>query len=191
MQTGFNSLKSGLGYDVSCPGHESNTATIPVVEPVSEYRMSKKIGMSLAKDNVEVKYMAADGDALRSHGIQDGKHAVAIQRLPDPAPHGGTQFRHITKRTFSPRMFPGDVAILRAENKKMLEEDVKRHRLKTLHRHIHPLFRIFRCLHTKDAANHTRPTGLLYARSTLDPMYDEGCPVSTPRRRQKQLRSTP
>ena len=69
MQTGFNTLKLGVGYGVSCP-REGNAATMPVVEPVSEYRMDRKMGTNLAKDNVAVKCMAVDGDAHRSRSVQ-------------------------------------------------------------------------------------------------------------------------
>ena len=127
------------GYDVSCPGHEGCTATIPVVDPISEYRMGREMGLSLAKDNVRVKFVATDGDALGSRGIQAGMPAIAIERQSDTTHLGETQFRHIMKTQFSPRMFPGDTAIIRAENKKMFAEDVK-NRCQKVYTDMHTLY---------------------------------------------------
>ena len=62
--------------------------------------------MSLAKDNVRVKFVATDGDALGSRGIQAGMPAIAIERRSDTTHLGETQFRHIMKTPFSPGCFP-------------------------------------------------------------------------------------
>ena len=97
------------------------------------------MGLSLAKDNVTVKCVATDGDALGSRGIQAGMPAIAIQRQSDTTHLGETQFRHIMKTPFSPRMFLGDAAIIRAENKKMFAEDVK-NRCQQIYTDMHTMY---------------------------------------------------
>ena len=144
-----SSLKNSCGAGQSCsqaiatciewPGHEGCTATIPVVDPISEYRMGREMGLNLAKDNVRVKLVATDGDALGSRGIQAGMPAIAIERQSDTTHLGETQFRHIMKTPFSPRMFPGDTAIIRAENKKMFAEYVK-NRCQKVYTDMHTLY---------------------------------------------------
>ena len=124
---------------MSCPGHEACTATIPVDEPISEYRMGREMGLSLAKDNGRVKFVATGGDTLGSHGIQAGMPAIATERQSDTTHLGETQFRHIIKTPFSPRMFPGDSAVIRAENKKMFAEDVK-NRCQKIYTDMHTLY---------------------------------------------------
>ena len=71
--------------------------------------------------------MATDGDALASRGVQDAMPAAPIERQADTTHLGQTQFRHniIMKVSFSPRMFPGETDIIRAEQKRMFAEDVK------------------------------------------------------------------
>ena len=95
-------------------------------EPLSEYRIRKHIGDSLAQDNVAVKYVATDGDALASRGIQDAMPAgMETQRQSDTTHLSQTQFRHIMKASFSPMMFPGESAARRTENRRLFAEDVK------------------------------------------------------------------
>ena len=95
-------------------------------EPLSEYRIGKHIGDSLAQDNVAVKYVATDGDALASRGIQDAMPAgMETQRQSDTTHLSQTQFRHIMKASSSPMMFPGESAARQRENRRLFAEDVK------------------------------------------------------------------
>ena len=95
-------------------------------EPLSEYRIGKHIGDSLAQDNVAVKYVATDGDALSSRGIQDALPAgMETQRQSDITHQSQTQFRHIMTASFSPMMFSGENAARRTENRRLFAEDVE------------------------------------------------------------------
>ena len=67
-----------------------------------------------AQDNVAIRYVATDGDALASRGVQDAMPAAPRERQTDTTHLGQTQIRHIMKASFSPRMFPGETAIIRA-----------------------------------------------------------------------------
>ena len=97
-----SSLRS-KGLNVTCPGHIGCTANVLATEPLSEYRIGKHIGDSLAQDNVAVKYVATDGDALASRGIQDAMPAgMETQRQSDTTHLSQTQFRHIMKASFLP-----------------------------------------------------------------------------------------
>ena len=60
---------------------------MPATEPLSEYRIGKHIGDSLARDGVAIKYVATDGDALASRGIQDAMplHENMTSNLSDVA----------------------------------------------------------------------------------------------------------
>ena len=78
-----SSLRS-KGLNVTCLGHVGCTANVLAMETLSEYRIGKHIGDSLAQDNVAVKYVATDGDALASRGIQDAMPAgMETQRQSD------------------------------------------------------------------------------------------------------------
>ena len=83
--------------------------------------------------------MATDGDASASRGVQDAMPAVPTERQADTTHLGQTQFRHIMKASFSPRMFPGETAIIRAENKRMFAEDVKT-RCQKIYTNVHTLY---------------------------------------------------
>ena len=113
------------GHNVTCPGHERCSATLRAVDPISIYDIGKQIGHSFAQDNVAIRYVATDGGASASRGVQDAMPAVPTERQADTTHLGQTQFRHIVKASFSPRMFPGETATIRAENKRMFAEDVK------------------------------------------------------------------
>ena len=65
--------------------------------------------------------------------------AVPTERQADTTHLGQTQFRHIMKASFSPRMFPGETAIIRAENKRMFAEDVKT-RCQKIYTNVHTLY---------------------------------------------------
>ena len=71
--------------------------------------------------------------------MPEQKSAEQLQRQSHTTHLGETQFRHITKTPFSPRMFPGDTAIIRAENNKMFAEDVK-NRCKKIYTDMHTLY---------------------------------------------------
>ena len=105
----------------------------------TEYDIGKKIGHSFAQDNVAIRYVATDGDVSASHGVQDAMLAVPTERQADTTHLGQTQFRHIMKASFSPRMFPGETAIIRAENKRMFAEDVKT-RCQKIYTNVHTLY---------------------------------------------------
>ena len=90
------------GHNVTCPSHERCSATLRAVDPISEYEIGKQIGHSFAQDNVAIRYVATDGDALASRGLQDAMPAVPIERQADTTHLGQTQFRHIMKVSFSP-----------------------------------------------------------------------------------------
>ena len=77
------------------------------------------------KDNVAIRYVATDGNALASCEVQDAMPAVLIERQADTTHLGQTQLRHIMKASFSHSMFPEETATIRAENKRMFAEDVK------------------------------------------------------------------
>ena len=99
---------------------------MPATEPLSEYRIGKHIGDSLARDGVAIKYVTTDGDALASRGIQDAMPAgMETQRQSDTTHLSQTQFRHIMKASFSSMMFPGEDAARRTENRRLFAEDVK------------------------------------------------------------------
>ena len=120
-----SSLRS-KGLNVTCPGHVGCTANVPATEPLSEYRIGKRIGDSLARDGVAIKYVATDGDALASRGIQDAMPAgMETERQSDTTHLSQTQFRHIMKASFSSMMFPGENAARRTENRRLFAEDVK------------------------------------------------------------------
>ena len=105
----------------------------------TEYDIGKQIGHSFAQDNVAIRYVATDGDVSASHGVQDAMLAVPTERQADTTHLGQTQFRHIMKASFSPRMFPGETAIIRAENKRMFAEDVKT-RCQKIYTNVHTLY---------------------------------------------------
>ena len=92
------------GQNVTCPGHEQCSATLRAVDPILEYEIGKQIGYSFAHDNAAIRYVATDGDALASHGVQDAMPAAPTERQADTTHLGQTQFRHIMKASFSPRM---------------------------------------------------------------------------------------
>ena len=97
------------GLNVTCPGHVGCTANVPATEPLSEYRIGKHIGDSLARDGVAIKYVTTDGDALASRGIQDAMPAgMETQRQSDTT-----------------HLFPGENAARRTENRRLFAEDVK------------------------------------------------------------------
>ena len=58
------------GQNVTCPGHEQCSATLRAVDPISEFEIGKQIGHSFAQDDVAIRYVATDGDALASRGVQ-------------------------------------------------------------------------------------------------------------------------
>ena len=64
------------GQNVTCPGHERCSATLRAVDPISEYEIGKQIGHSFAQDNVTIRYVATNGDALASRGVQDAMPAA-------------------------------------------------------------------------------------------------------------------
>ena len=68
-------------HNVTCPGHERCSATLRAVDPISEYDIGKQIGHSFAQDNVAIRYVATDGDALASRGVQDAMPAAPIERM--------------------------------------------------------------------------------------------------------------
>ena len=113
------------GQNVSCPGHQGCTATIRVVDPISEYEIGRQIGVNFAQQQVGLKFAATDGDAKAFHGLQDAMPTVAAKWQADTTHLGQTQFRHIMRASFSSRMFPGENAMVRAENKKIFAEDVR------------------------------------------------------------------
>ena len=100
-----------------------------MVDPISEYEIGRQIGVSFAQQQVGLKFVATDGvgDAKAFHGLQDAMPTVAAERKADTTHLGQTQFRHIMRASFSSRIFPGENAMVRAENKKMFAEpeDVK------------------------------------------------------------------
>ena len=49
-----------------------------------------------------LRYVATDGDAFTSRGVQDAMPAVPTERQADTAHLGQIQFRHIMKASFSP-----------------------------------------------------------------------------------------
>ena len=131
------SMLRSQDHNVTCPGHERCSATLRAVDPISEYDIGKQIGHSFAQDNV--RYVATDGDASASRVVQDAMPAVSTERQADTTHLGQTQFRHIMKASFSPRMFPGETAIIRAENKIMFAEDVKT-RCQKIYTNVHTLY---------------------------------------------------
>ena len=133
------SMLRSQGHNVTCPGHERCSATLRAVDPISEYDIGKQIGHSFAQDNVAIRYVATDGDASASRGVQEAMPAVPTERQADTTHLGQTQFRHIMKASFSPRMFPGETAIIRAENKRMFAEDVKT-RCQKIYTNVHTLY---------------------------------------------------
>ena len=133
------SMLRSQGHNVTCPGHERCSATLRAVDPISEYDIGKQIGHSFAKGNVAIRYVATDGDASASRGVQDAMPAVPTERQADTTHLGQTQFRHIVKASFSPRMFPGETATIRAENKRMFAEDVKT-RCHKIYTSVHTLY---------------------------------------------------
>ena len=80
------------GQNVSCTGHQGCTATIRVVDPMSEYEIGRQIGVSFAQQQVGLKFVATDGDAKAFHGLQDAMLTVAAERQADTTHLGQTQF---------------------------------------------------------------------------------------------------
>ena len=80
------------GQNVSCTGHQGCTATIRVVDPMSEYEIGRQIGVSFAQQQVGLKFVATDGDAKAFHGLQDAMPTVAAERQADTTHLGQTQF---------------------------------------------------------------------------------------------------
>lgn len=144
------------GVNVTCPGHAGCTANVQATDPLSEYRIGKQIGDSLAQDDVAIKYVATDGDALASRGVQDAMPAgMETQRQSDTTHLSQTQFRHIMKASFSPRMFPGETAARRAENRKMFAEDVKT-RCQKIYTSVHILHDSYNQTYARHHSSHTR-----------------------------------
>ena len=104
-----------------------------------ECTTGKQIDHSFAQDNVAIRYVATDGDDSASRGVQDAMPTVPTERQADTTHLGQTQFRHIMKASFFPRMFPGETAIIRAENKRMFAEDVKT-RCQKIYTSVHTLY---------------------------------------------------
>ena len=64
------------GQNVSCPGHQGCTATIRVVDPISEYEIGRQIGVSFVQQQVGLKFVVTDSDAKAFHGLQDAMPTV-------------------------------------------------------------------------------------------------------------------
>ena len=95
MENKLYKLGSSLrnqGKNVSCTGHQGCTATIRVVDPMSEYEIGRQIGVSFAQQQVGLKFVATDGDAKAFHGLQDAMPTVAAERQADTTHLGQTQF---------------------------------------------------------------------------------------------------
>ena len=80
------------GQNVSCTGHQRCTATIRVVDPMSEYEIGRQIGVSFAQQQVGLKFVATDDDAKAFRGLQDAMPTVAAERQADTTHLGQTQF---------------------------------------------------------------------------------------------------
>ena len=80
------------------------------------------MGLSLAKDNVRVKFVATDGDALGTRGIQAGMPAIATERQSYMTHIGETQFRHIMKTPFSTGCFPKTLRSFKQRTRRCLEK---------------------------------------------------------------------
>ena len=118
--------------NVSYPGHQGCTAIIRAVDPTSEFKIGRQIGVSFAQQQV-------------------GKKIVATHLIH-------TQFRYIMRASLSSRVFPGDNATIRAENKKMFAEDVRK-RCQKIYSDMHTLYAgDIRIITTKMSSN----TGLLF-----------------------------
>ena len=102
---------------MSCPDDQSCTATIRVVDPISIFEIDRQIGVSFTQQQIGRIFFATDGDAKAFHGLQDAIPTVATERQADKAHLGQTQFLHIMRAFFSSRMFPGENAMVIAENK--------------------------------------------------------------------------
>ena len=116
------SMLRSQGHNVTCPGYERCSVTLRAVDPISEYDIGKQIFHSLAQDNVAIRYVVTDVDASASRGVQDAMLAVPTERRADTTHLCQTLFKHIMKASFPPpppRMFPGETAIIRAENRRM------------------------------------------------------------------------
>ena len=86
------------------------------------------------------KYAYRDAySALKSNSFKMAMPPVPTERQADTTRFGQTQFRHIMKASFSPPMFPGETAIIRAENKRMFAEDVKT-RCQKIYTNVHILY---------------------------------------------------
>ena len=105
------------GKNMSWPGHQGCTATIRVVDLISEYEIVRQIRVNFAQQQVGIKFIETDGDVKASHGLQDAMPTVATERQADTTLLGQIQFRHIRRASFSSRIFPGENATIRAENK--------------------------------------------------------------------------
>ena len=70
------SMLRSQGHNVTCPGHERCSVTLRAVEPISEYDIGKQIDHSFAQDDVAIRYVATDGDASASRGVQNAMPAV-------------------------------------------------------------------------------------------------------------------
>ena len=73
---------------MSCPGHQGCTATIRVVDPISEYEIGRQIGVSFAQQQV-LKFVATYGDEKAFHGLQDAMPTIEAERQADTT-HLGT-----------------------------------------------------------------------------------------------------
>ena len=76
--------------------------------------------MSFVQQQIGIPFFATYSDVKASNGLQDAMPTVATEWQADKI-----QFQHIMRASFSSRMFPGENATIRAENKRMFAEDVR------------------------------------------------------------------
>lgn len=109
-------------------------------EPLSEYRKGKKDWwQSYTRQCCNQIRCNWRRCIIASRGLQDAVPAGTETGRKSHTTHlSQTQFRHIMKASFYSRMFPGETAAVRTENRRMFAEDVKT-RCQKIYTNVHML----------------------------------------------------
>lgn len=118
------------GYHVYCPGgHAGCSATSEETEPLSEYKMGRKLGEQLALEGIMVNYICTDGDGRSAAGVQAAMSDIdpvwRTVRQADTTHLGVSLFKHTNKAEFSEEMFPGTSTRDTSWQQQRLSSDLK------------------------------------------------------------------
>lgn len=98
------------GHDVTCPGHDGCTATIPYSDLISEKKIAAELGRQLAGvHNLLVSHLTTDSDAKGPSGIEEAMREFnpdwEVEKMKDLTHLGRNQRRFVVNASFSKGMF--------------------------------------------------------------------------------------